>query len=289
MKNFPLFEIRRTTICIFAVFIYAIGMNLFVVPADIYTGGLFGICQVIRTVLTDFIGLSFKFDVASIIYYLVNIPIFIYAWLRISRKFLIKSVITLTFMTVFLSVIPIRALLPEDRLASCVIGSLLCGGSTGITLRMASSAGGFDIIGLLIALKNQNTSVGKVSMFVNGGLFTVCLLIFSVDVVLYSLVFTAIYAFAIDKTHTQNVIVEAKIITRVSRDIEKDIIENLQRGITKWPCIGSFTGREEYVLCVLLSKYELQQLRSIVRQYDPNAFIILNENVHVQGNFIKRI
>ena len=66
-------------------------------------------------------------------------------------------------------------------------------------------------------------------------------------------------------------------------------MNKLQRGITKWSCIGSYTGQEEYILCVLLSKYELPHLRALVRHYDPNAFIILNENVHVQGNFIKRI
>ena len=97
------------------------------------------------------------------------------------------------------------------------------------------------------------------------------------------------YSFTVDKVHYQNIAVEAKIITKKTGAIEQDIMTQLQRGITKWNCIGSYTGTESHVLCVLLSKYELPQLRLIVRRYDPEAFIVLNENVHVQGNFLKRL
>ncbi len=288
-ENNFIIDIKRTAYCIAAAFGYAAAMNLLVVPADIYAGGLFGMCQVVRTLLVEALGLDIRIDIASIIYYAVNVPIFIYAWIKISRRFLLKSIITLTAMTLFMSLIPVQALLPDDRLASCVVGSLICGASSGIILRCGSSAGGFDIIGLLMLLKDPNNSVGKVSLAFNGILYAVCCLLFSVDVLIYSVIQAAVYAFTVDKTHTQNVIVEAKIITRQSGLIEPEIINKLQRGITKWKCIGSYTGREEYILCVLLSKYELPHLRALVRHYDPNAFIILNENVHVQGNFIKRI
>ncbi len=82
---------------------------------------------------------------------------------------------------------------------------------------------------------------------------------------------------------------EAKIITENNQEIARDIMTQLHRGVTKWNCVGSYTGKERYVLCVLLSKYELPQLRLIVRSYDPSAFIVLNENVHIQGNFTKKL
>ena len=82
---------------------------------------------------------------------------------------------------------------------------------------------------------------------------------------------------------------EAKIITENNQEIARDIMAWLHRGVTKWNCVGSHTGKERYVLCVLLSKYELPQLRLIVRSYDPSAFIVLNEHVHIQGNFTKKL
>lgn len=282
-------DFKKIACCVAASLTYALAMNLFIVPADIYAGGLFGMCQVVRTILVEALGLDIRIDIASIIYYAVNVPIFIYSWIKISRSFLVKSLITLTAMTLFMSLIPVQPLLPDDRLAACVVGGLICGASSGIILRCGSSGGGFDIIGLLLLLKNPENSVGKVSLAFNTVLYAVCCMLFSVDVLIYSVIQTAIYSFTVDKTHTQNVIVEAKIITGHSEQIEPEIMGKLRRGITKWSCIGSYTGQEVYILCVLLSKYELPHLRALVRQYDPNAFVIINENVHVQGNFNKRL
>lgn len=291
MKNNPVFSLegKRIAVCCLASLVYAVGMNFFVVPSNIYVGGLYGLCQVVRTLLADGLNLSFNMDIAAIIYYVLNIPIFIYARIKISRLFLIRSLITLTVMTVFLTALPIRALLPDEELASGLIGGILCGASTGVILRMNSSAGGFDIIGLLIVMRKEGASVGKVTLFVNATLYALCTFLFDLRVVIFSLIYTAIYSFALDKSHTQNIIMEVKIITKKYENMENAIMHGLKRGITKWTCIGSYTGEEGRVLCVLLSKYELPQLRFIVRQYDPNAFIIINENVHVQGNFLKKI
>lgn len=282
-------EGKRLAVCCFASFIYAVGINLFVVPSNVYVGGLLGVCQLVRTLLIEGLHLNFNIDIASILYYLINIPLFIYARIKISKQFLIRSLITVTVMTVFMAVIPVRAVLPDDRLASCVIGGIICGVSVGLTLRMNSSAGGLDIIGLLIIMKREGASVGKVSLILNSTLYAACLFLFSLDVVIYSLIFTAVSSFAVDKSHTQNIIVEAKIITKKFEDMEKSIMNDLKRGVTKWTSVGSYTGEEGRVLCVLLSKYELPQLRHIVRQFDPNAFLIVNENVHVQGNFLRKM
>lgn len=282
-------EGKRLAVCCFASFIYAVGINLFVVPSNVYVGGLLGVCQLVRTLLIEGLHLNFNIDIASILYYLINIPLFIYARIKISKQFLIRSLITVTVMTVFMAVIPVRAVLPDDRLASCVIGGIICGVSVGLTLRMNSSAGGLDIIGLLIIMKREGASVGKVSLILNSTLYAACLFLFSLDVVIYSLIFTAVSSFAVDKSHTQNIIVEAKIITKKFEDMEQAIMNDLKRGVTKWTSVGSYTGEEGRVLCVLLSKYELPQLRHIVRQSDPNAFLIVNENVHVQGNFLRKM
>ena len=194
-------EGEKTVESVFAVLLYSLAMNLLAVPAGIYCGGLFGMCQLLRTILVEYCGLNIQFDIASLIYYVLNVPILVYAWFKISRRFLIKTLISLSFMTVFLSAIPIRGILPDDRLASCVISGILCGASTGIidiriiVLRMGASAGGFDVIGLLLIMRRRDMSVGKVSLAVNAVLFLLCGFILDIEVVIYSMIFTSVYSF----------------------------------------------------------------------------------------------
>ena len=72
------FELRRIGTAILGTCIYAAGMNLFVVPAGLYAGGIMGFCQIIRTLLSEKLGLRFGgVDIAGILYYLANIPILI--------------------------------------------------------------------------------------------------------------------------------------------------------------------------------------------------------------------
>ena len=151
-KNERALDVLTTVFTIVYDLIYAVGMNMFIVPAGIYSGGLMGICQLIRTLLTDYAGLKVGFDIAGLLYYVLNIPIFLFAWKKMKRKTLVKTIITVTFSTIFLAVIPVRAILPDDRLASIIVGSLVCGSACGLILRCGSSGGGLDIIGLLMAM-----------------------------------------------------------------------------------------------------------------------------------------
>ena len=98
-KEILVYEGKRSLFCIFGAFLYAAGINLFVVPAGLYTGGVMGLCQVIRTILTSVVGLDFgSFDVAGLIYYLLNVTIFIIAFTRIGRKIFAKKLVTVTAM-----------------------------------------------------------------------------------------------------------------------------------------------------------------------------------------------
>ena len=73
-------------LAVLASFIYSAAMNLFVVPVGMYSGGLMGICQVIRTLLVEHLGLSANIDIASIIYFLLNLPLLYFCLLYTSRK-----------------------------------------------------------------------------------------------------------------------------------------------------------------------------------------------------------
>nr|WP_296461139.1 YitT family protein [uncultured Acetatifactor sp.] len=284
------YEGKRTLACIVASLMYAIGVNLFVVPAQLYSGGLMGICQVIRTLLVEYLHMNFhSFDIAGIIYYIINVPIFIIAFTRMGRKFFAKTLVTVTAMTVFLSVVPIVQVV-DDTVAACVVGGIISGAGIGIILRMASSGGGLDVVGVLLTKWRRDFSVGKVYLIVNLSLYIICLFLFDIEIVVYSVIFAAVHSLAIDKVHIQNINVEANIITKLNNvDLEKAIMEEIGRGLTKWTTLGAYTYEQSHMLYITLSKYEVSRLKAVVHKYDPNAFIVINEGVTIDGNFLKKL
>lgn len=284
------YEGKRTLACIVASLMYAIGVNLFVVPAQLYSGGLMGICQVIRTLLVEYLHMNFhSFDIAGIVYYIINVPIFIIAFTRMGRKFFAKTLVTVTAMTVFLSVVPIVQVV-DDTVAACVVGGIISGAGIGIILRMASSGGGLDVVGVLLTKWRRDFSVGKVYLIVNLSLYIICLFLFDIEIVVYSVIFASVHSLAIDKVHIQNINVEANIITKLNNvDLEKAIMEEIGRGLTKWTTLGAYTYEQSHMLYITLSKYEVSRLKAVVHKYDPNAFIVINEGVTVDGNFLKKL
>ncbi len=291
-KKFVIYETNRLLGSVGGMLLYAIGVNLFIVPQGLYTGGIMGLCQVIRTVLAEYMGLSFRnFDIAGLIYYVVNIPLFIVAIKKLGRIFFAKTVICVTAMSFFLFIVYIPSMpIMDDKLASCLIGGILCGAGIGLCLKMGSSDGGTDILGVLLIRWKKDFSVGKVTLIVNVVLYLICLFLFDVETVIYSLIFAAVSSFAVDKVYSQNINVEVNIITKnASEEMEQEIFTKLERGITKWKALGAYTDNNAEVLYMVISKYEIGRLKYIIRKYDPSAFVVINEGVNVSGNFLKKL
>ena len=288
-ENF-IYEGRRTLGSILGTLVYAVGINLFVVPAGLYTGGLMGFCQIIRTILTQKFGMDFGgFDIAGIIYYVINVPIFIVAFAKAGKRFFFKTLVAVTSMTVFLSVIPVFTVV-EDAMASCMVGGILAGAGVGIVLRMGSSSGGMDVVGVILIKWKKNFSVGMVNLMMNLVLYAVCLFLFDVEIVVYSVIYSAVHSLAMDKLHTQNINVEVNVITKAdTAALEREVMQELDRGITKWTSMGVYTNEQSHILYILLSKYEVHRLKTIVHKYDPNAFMVVNEGVSVVWNFHKKL
>lgn len=285
-----LYEGKRSLACIAGAAVYALGINLFVVPAGLYAGGIMGISQVIRTLLAEYLHLDFgTLDVAGLIYYVINIPIFILAFTRLGKFFFAKTVITVTAMSAFLSAIPPTKIV-EDNMAACVVGGILAGAGLGAVLRLGSSGGGMDVIGVMLAKWKKDFSVGQVNLLMNLALYGTCLFLFDEEVVVYSVIYAAVSSLAMDRMHTQNINVEVNVITKVNtEELEKEVFDELGRGITKWAALGAYTNDQTHVLYITLSKYEVNHLKNIIRKYDENAFIVVNEGVTVVGHYLKKL
>lgn len=99
---------RRLALAVLGTLIFAAGMNLFIVPLNLYSGGFLGIGQIVRTLLVDYahVPIPSNIDIAGIILYIINIPLLVLAYRSLGRWFFVSTIICVTFQTVFLTFIP---------------------------------------------------------------------------------------------------------------------------------------------------------------------------------------
>lgn len=281
----------QMTWCVAGSLIFAVGVNMIVTPLNLYNGGFMGIAQLLRVFFLDFLKMNALkgIDVTGIIYFAINVPLFFFAWKVLGLPFCVKSIITVGVQSVFLAIVPTPTTpIMDDYLTICIIGGIVAGSGAGMVLRGGSSGGGQDIIGVICAKVFPNFSVGKISVMMNICIYAVCFFIFDIRIVIYSLIYTTVLAMALDRMHVQNINTTVMIFTK-KKGISRAIIEELGRGVTNWDGAGAYTNETSYILITVISKYEVNRLRSIVHGIDKHAFMIFTEGNDVIGNFEKRL
>ena len=282
----------RVGAALFGSLLLALAINLFIVPQHLYTSGLLGLCQVIRTLLDTKLGIRFSnFDLAGTLYLLANLPLLLLACKTMGRTFVVKLALCTVSNSLFLSIIPIPAepIIP-DMLTSCLVGGILAGFSNGLVLTCGASCGGLDILGLYLSKKGRGFTVGKFSLLFNAALYTLCLILFSAPTAIYSAIYTVFNALFVDRVHQQNITTQVLIVTKL-RDLEPfwELGRKMDRGITYWTGHGAYTGDEVQILCICLSKYEIETLQQEVQKIDSHAFFMMQEGVHTRGNFKRHL
>ncbi len=272
--------------------LYAAGMNLFIVPLSLYSGGFLGISQIFRTLLVSRLHISLgAFDFSGVLYYLMNIPLFVLAYRRMGKRFFAKSIAAITAQTVFLSLIPIPTMpFIDDVLTSCMIGGIVCGAGAGLLLRTGSAGGGTDTLGVILTGKYRNISVGRLNIGVNACVYLVCALLFELPTAIYSIIYAVIQSLVLDRLHYQNINCMAFIFTKhAPEEVGDKLMKTLHRGVTMWDGKGAYTGETTHILAVAVSDYEYRHLEKVLLETDPRAFIIRTGRVQVGGFFPKHL
>ena len=282
--------LQRTGLIILGNLIYALAVNLMINPIHLYSGGFTGIAQLIRMFLLDFLHVPQLpvADYMGIIYFLLNVPFFIMAYRIMGRKFCITTLISIAMASAFLAIIPVPAVpIVEDRILASLTGGLGSGVGAGLVLLAGSSQGGQDLIGVCLAKTHPNFKVGVIGIFISVCIYVICLFIYDIQTVLYSIIFTVMTGIFIDKVHMQNIKIQCTIFTK-KEGITDAILYELNRGATTWEGEGAYTGEGVHVIVTVISKYEETHLRELVAAIDPDAFIIISDQVRVAGLFQKR-
>ena len=143
MEGTKVKKIKQYGIIIIGAFLFCLGVNLFISPLGLYNGGVVGISQIIRTIIVDYFPSVKNFEIAGIINFIINIPLLLIAYKSISKKFFIRTVVSVISQTIFFTVITIPSTaIIDDPLAACLIGGIITGAGIGITLKAGGSGGG---------------------------------------------------------------------------------------------------------------------------------------------------
>ena len=285
-------EFKRLLWIAVGALVFSLFMNILIVPIGIYSGGFMGISQIVRTLINKTLNINTgSFDYAGIISMALNIPVFFIARKSVGKMYLFRTIVGLGLITLFLSIIPVpKTPIIYDELACAILGGAGCGLGGGLILRNGGSSGGMDLVGAVIIHKRQNVSISAVSNTVNIFIYGVMLFLFGAQLVVYSIIFSYMYPMVVDRVFAQNINVQVHIITNVNcEEMQRDIFRQIGRGVTKWGAVGAYTGENKEIMYVLVNKYELSRLVSIVHEHDPNAMIVEDIGVMINGHFEKRL
>ena len=291
MKKYLRWNYTELFTAIFGLFLYCFAVNTFIVPNDLYNGGVMGLSQLIRTFILSIVDIKTSFDIATPIYYLINIPLFIIAYKKLGKYFFYRTIFSVTICTIFLFIIPSDNLIIKDNLLTNVlIGGALVGFGCGIALSVGASTGGSDIIGMVLTSRSKKITVGNFGLAFNAIIYIICGIMNGFEIMIYSILSSIFDSVVLDRMHIKNI---CSTMMLFSKNHPKKIIEyiknELDRDVTYWEAIGGYENTKSYITFVVLSKYEKYLLESKLKHEKFDAFIVESNGVSVLGNFEKKL
>ncbi len=270
----------KTAIVIFAGITSAIALNGFLTPANVFASGITGIAQL----LSSFLYNSFRITIdTGIFIFLFNIPVAVLGVKKLGKEATFYSILTVISVSIFTVILPV-APISDNPLMNAIIGGVLIGIGGGLALKFGFSAGGIDILSLIVA-KTTGRSVGTLSFAMNFVVIIIAGLMFDWESALYTIISIFCMTQVFDALHTRYQKITAMIITNHSESVLKSIEDTLVRGMTLIPMVGGYSKKEGTMVMVVITRYELYDLEQAVVSVDPNAFINIVPTQSVIGQF----
>ncbi|ASA23138.1 YitT family protein [Paenibacillus donghaensis] len=267
-------RVREITIIIFSAFLLACGLKLFLIPHQLLSGGVAGVASII--------GYLSNPKYISLIYFSINLPILIWGYIAVGKKYICLSMLSVLSTTWFLSLIPAVQLTHDPILAS-IFGGVIIAAGVGFSLRAGGSSGGFDILGSIITRK-RDIPMGSV-MFVMDGIVILSLGFFkSWDSALYAMLCIFVKSRVVDMIHIRHVKLTCFIVTK-EREQMLERLKELPHGITVVNAEGGYSHEGNTMLMTVTTRYELAQLRKTILETDPHSFVNVLETVEILGRF----
>jgi len=258
--------------------LFGLGFNLFLLPNDLNAGGITGLSMMLVHLLG--VGTVGMFTA------LMNLPLFALAGVKIGKRFFVGSLIGMVLVAVFIDLFAMLPMPQTEPLVGGLYGGVICGFGLGLVFSTGASTGGSDIIVRLAKRKWRDVPIGTINI-----MFDLCVAVLTgivfgdITRTLYSgvaifvsgqVVDAVVYRFDYSKT--------ALIISNKSEELAALIYQKLDRGATFLHGEGSFTHKQTKVILTAVKRRQVSELKQLVSEADPEAFIILQEAHQVLGD-----
>lgn len=277
--------------------------------SHLVSGGASGISQAIVKFINIFGDLrQIEASVISILYFILNVPLIILAWFKISKQFTVFTLINVALVSLFNYLIPDEWVynvinIYDDMIARCIFGGITTGIASGLAMMINTSAGGTDVLSFYVAEK-KSTGAGHFSFVINGCVILANVLFgiiahsanpsvnpqASSEIIRYAL-YTLIYLFVstnvLDLLNIKNKKQQLQIFTS-NEAIPQIMIHAFPHSATIVEAKGAYTGQRRLMIIMVVSKNEVTKATSIVKKADPLAFVTVTNLHQVYGRFYIR-
>ncbi len=266
--------------------IMGFSFSVFLEPNSISTGGFSALAMIINTLLVK-IGISFI--PTSAIYLVLNLALFGIALKTLGKKFALKALVGIVSFSLGMQVFTmIDFNITYELVISSVFGGSIMGIGVGLVVRFGGSTGGSDMIACIMKKKKPNASLGSFMILVDIVIIGLSLFVFTngFELLPYTIVALLLCMYVTDFINEGYKEVRAfNIVTTKPTEISNAIMEQLSRSCSCTTAKGMYSKSEKCIVLCLVSKFQTSQLKNIIKEIDPNAFVYATKVSEVIGEW----
>jgi uncharacterized membrane-anchored protein YitT (DUF2179 family) len=252
----------------------AVAINGILIPHQFFGAGFTGISLIIHYLVPTF--------PIAVLYFILNVPLYALGWMYVGRRFFLYSIAGMLIFSGALLWNP-GSLPVYDKILSSLLAGIIIGFGSGIILRSLGSAGGLDILSVVL-MKRFSIRLGSSILAFNTMVLTAGAILFSLEMALYTLVYLYVSSYIVNLVVTG--LSQRKALYIVSdywEKISQEIQEKIHRGVTIMGAKGGFTGQELQMLYTVITFRELARLKKMINDIDPQAFVVVTDTLEVMG------
>jgi uncharacterized membrane-anchored protein YitT (DUF2179 family) len=266
------------SLILLGAFIQALSLRLFLVPANLVSGGISGLAQLLNHFTSFPIGL---------IVLIGNIPLFILGWRYLGGpRFAVRTILSILAFSIFTDVLVFflpRGGVTDDLLLNTLYGGLVLGIGLGIVYRGRGTSGGTDILGRILN-HHSGITISQAYLITDSLVVLGAGFVFGWTNALYGLVLIYVSGLAAEiALQGTNIVRTAIIVTSQTEATAKAIMEDLERGVTILSGTGGYTGEPKAVIYCAVSRMEINRLKILVYDIDPKAFMVIGQAQEALG------
>ena len=277
MKKY-IFEVL---LIMFGACLMSIATSLLLLPNQLSSGGFSGIATIIYYLFNWKMG---------IVILLLNIPLFVFAFIRIGKEFIFKSVIGTALLSFFIDFFDRFMPLTNDKFLACIYGGVLIGLGTSLILKVSASTGGSDLVSYIIKSFKPGLSTSNLIVIFDAIIIVLNVICFKkLEVGLYSAIVIFVMGKVIDIVFEG--IGFSKMIFIISEKYEKiskEVGNKVLRGTTGIYAKGLYTNEEKMMIMCVASRREIIEIRQISKKIDQSSFIVITNVREVYGKGFKK-